>query len=736
MKGKVRWLMISAVLTLGIGLIGSGASWGDEAGPPTAGAAADGQTVVAQADATTQAAPAETQTAPAATPSATTTTPGTGKVPTTEVTVTAQKEKPKEGSVEAGYKVDNVTTTGPWGQMALQDTPYSINVMSSDLIENVQTGSRLELFRMNPVVEASLGDTTAGTIGLNLRGFPASSNYNQDQYIDGILSDPYAIYLEDKERVEVLTGPTGFLYGFGDVGGLINYVLKRPTATPLADITVGDYGGSQYYAHGDFGGPIDKSGKFAYRLNIVTEDGRTEVDDQKSQRNLITGALDYHILDNMLLQFDVSYVHSKEDGILPNWLGELRAVPNPSKDWGEPYTGYEFDKTRVGAKYTWDINNMFSFRSAYSYAYWYSDKYLQANNTVEPNRTYNQMIFTIAPYYTITQGGYAFLDTKFTTGPVQHKVTTGFYGSYATEYDPSDIFAFERVTGLSLAQPTYVSEPALIAGTTRQVEGSSTANYNWMAGDEVTFTDHWSALAGLNYAKRDVNSYNTTNGERTSQYDKNALTPSASLLYKPIPWITTYATYMQSLEQGVIVPNSPLYTDAGKVFSPLMSYQYEMGAKATVGGTLLSLALFDIDKSNQFAVSNPNGTLTYTQDGREDHKGIEFTVTGKATEHLTLFGGFTLMDCEITSERDNPAIDGKRPVNVSDELAKLYAEYSLPRVPGLTFTGGAYYTGPYYADEENTFRLPGVIIGDVGARYNALAWGTPVIFRLNVTQRD
>ena len=465
--------------------------------PATTGASSDRQTVVAQA------APAA-QTAPATTPPTTSATaPSTTNVPVTEVTVKAQKEKPATGTVAEGYRVDNTTTTGPWGEMKLQDTPYSINVMSSDLIENVQTGSRQELFRMNPVIQASLGDTTAGTIGLNLRGFPTSSNYNQDQYIDGILSDPYAIYLEDKERVEVLTGPTGFLYGFGDVGGLINYVLKRPTATPLADITLGDYGGSQYYAHGDFGGPIDKSGKFAYRLNIVTEDGNTEVDDQKSQRNLITGALDYHILDNMLLQFDVSYVHSKEDAILPNWIGELRQVPNPTKDWGQPYTGYEFDKTRVGAKYTWDINDMFSVRSGYSYAYWYSDKYVQANNFVQPNGTYNQTIFTIAPYYTITQGGYAFLDTKFATGSIQHKVTTGFYGSYATEYDPSDIFASHQVTGLSLLQPTFVSEPVLIAGTTRQVEGSSTANYNWMAGDEVTFTDHWSALAGLNYGERE-----------------------------------------------------------------------------------------------------------------------------------------------------------------------------------------------------------------------------------------
>ena len=54
------------------------------------------------------------------------------------------------------------------------------------------------------------------------------------------------------------------------------------------------------------------------------------------------------------------------------------------------------------------------------------------------------------------------------------------------------------------------------------------------------------------------------------------------------------------------------------------------------------MALFDINKANQYAQYNGNGTYTETQSGREDHKGIEFTATGKATEELTLFGGLTL----------------------------------------------------------------------------------------------
>ena len=126
-------------LILGMCFVGTGTSWGDDTSPPAAGAPAGGQTVAAPP------APAAQATPPA----------DTGNVPTTEVTVTAEKEKkPKEGSAEAGYKVDNVTTTGPWGQMPLQDTPYSLSVMPKDLIENTISTNQDRLFAINPLTRS------------------------------------------------------------------------------------------------------------------------------------------------------------------------------------------------------------------------------------------------------------------------------------------------------------------------------------------------------------------------------------------------------------------------------------------------------------------------------------------------------------------------------------------------------------------------------------------------------
>ncbi len=251
----------------------TGSAWADNSSPVQTGASPVVQTIQTQTGAVAQTAQSDTQTTtPATTPAATTTPPANAtNVPVTEVEVTA--EKPKPGSAEAGYKVEDTTTTGPLGKMKLQDTPYSINVMTAELIENVVAQDPYQLMRMNPLVQAEypqdiLGNSIANLV--SIRGFEGTTSF----LVDGLyMSSPFGrINMIDKEAVEVLNGPTAFLYGGGSsVGGAIDFVLKRPTAERYDSITVGDYGGGQAYVHGDFGGPIDKNGIFGYRLNILAQ---------------------------------------------------------------------------------------------------------------------------------------------------------------------------------------------------------------------------------------------------------------------------------------------------------------------------------------------------------------------------------------------------------------------------------------------------------------------------------
>ena len=162
------------------------------------------------------------------------------------------------------------------------------------------------------------------------------------------------------------------------------------------------------------------------------------------------------------------------------------------------------------------------------------------------------------------------------------------------------------------------------------------------------------------------------------------------------------------------------------------SEQYEIGAKAELGGSLVTVALFDIDKPYDYLTS----ASTYARNGRERHRGIELTTSGKVTNKLTLMGGVTLLDAKVHDtdalQTDGSSMEGNKPVAVPEVMAKVYGEYAISAVPGLTATAGVYYTGSQYIDTDNNYKLPSYTIGDIGARYELNQFKTPVTLRMNV----
>ncbi len=88
------------------------------------------------------------------------------------------------------------------------------------------------------------------------------------------------------------------------------------------------------------------------------------------------------------------------------------------------------------------------------------------------------------------------------------------------------------------------------------------------------------------------------------------------------------------------------------------------------------------------------------------------------------------MDLEVDKANANV---GKKPTNVASKMAKLYAEYNIPMVKGLTVTGGAYYTGESYRDGANTDVIPSYTVYDGGLRYKTKLDKYPTTFIMNVT---
>ncbi|KLE00786.1 TonB-dependent siderophore receptor [Aliarcobacter butzleri] len=642
-------------------------------------------------------------------------------------------ESYKNGTAENGYLSEDITGVGLWGKRSLQDTPYSMSVISNDLIENSLAKDMNQIFKMNPTTQEVKGNSTnTGDIeSTYIRGFNVRNPIvNGIPYSNGISSAPM---MQDIERIEIINGATGFLYGGGRVGGAVNYITKKPTIEDLRNVTIGSYGNESYFSHIDLGGQIDDNHQFGYRTNILYQNGELADTSEKEQKNLSL-VFDWKPTDNFYADIKYSYKNSLEKGAnsyFASWMPDFnRSAIKKNKSYSPDWVENEIKSNKIENNITWSINDVFAIRTNTFYE---KVKHKSGDSTIflDNNGIVTYSDFSNGAWQeTENYGGNIYLDVDFDTKNISHTLTTGYSLNYSKNFNHSDNWAFYYPSNnMSLDEFKNLAEPdsSLWSNSlgTQTLKPRSKIEYkNILIGDDIVFNEEWSALIGVNYA-----SVIDTNYRVDTKYDKSELTPTLSLMYKPIEDLTTYVTYIESLEAGTIVGNT--YENEGEILDPYKSKQYEIGTKYTLNESLLLTgALFRIEKANSYE-NNSTIKPKLTQDGEAIHEGFEVTMTGKVTDNLTLFGGGTLMDLNVEKASDKN-LEGKKPTNAATKMAKLYAEYNIPQISGLTITGGAYYTGKKYADEANLDILPSYTLYDAGLRYKTKIDKYPTTFNFNI----
>jgi iron complex outermembrane receptor protein len=153
---------------------------------------------------------------------------------------------------EASRELDEVIVTSEKKEENVQKIPSAISVLNSKHIEDYRMWNTKDLTAIVPnLYSANPGD---GRNVTSVRGI-TSSSYDPavTTYIDGVNQftlDTYMPQLFDVERIEVLRGPQGTLYGRNAMGGVINIITKQPsnTTTGFIEANVGNYGEQRYTA--------------------------------------------------------------------------------------------------------------------------------------------------------------------------------------------------------------------------------------------------------------------------------------------------------------------------------------------------------------------------------------------------------------------------------------------------------------------------------------------------------
>ena len=185
------------------------------------------------------------------------------------------------GYVVAQSSIEEVVVTATRRAQAVQDIPYNISTISGDEITRMGATSLTDVVRMVPgLASATVGQRQSINSTLILRG--VNANNPGTQSIIQNMTDPavstyigdiplyFNFKLTDIERVEVLRGPQGTLYGSGSVGGTVRFIFNKPdTEEKIARVSgrfsANDESDEMNYST-DFIGNLPLSDNFAVRV--------------------------------------------------------------------------------------------------------------------------------------------------------------------------------------------------------------------------------------------------------------------------------------------------------------------------------------------------------------------------------------------------------------------------------------------------------------------------------------
>lgn len=629
------------------------------------------------------------------------------------------------GSADTAYRA-RAASAGALGEKALKDTPYSVEVYSRDLLDNLQARSLADVTKADASISLASGNLLTENNSLAIRGI--SPDFYTGRKIDGMNARVRAddLPLEHFDRIEILKGAGGFLYGFGAPGGIVNHVLKRAGDEPVRTLSAQIMDSGLALINGDLGGRFGEGGAFGYRVNLVHESGDTYVNDGESRRNSASVALDWRLLPGLTWRVDALAGKHERDGgywaLVPNASGAAAdwtaAAPLAPIDGGQrlapSFTRYASKHETYGTDLAWQFAPDWSLQLAHRESK-NGRQFLAPAIFANAQGSYAMRFWNYANLFESSQTQ-AVVMGRLVTGPLTHDLS---FGASRTRTRSSNSQPTQSATVGSgnLANPVEIANPfsRYLSFGDVNTEYDRVRQREVFASDTLRLGTDWDLIVGLRHGSLN-NQY--------AGYDESATTPTLAAVFRPATGLSLYASYVEALEEGATAPQTA--ANAGQVFSPLVSTQHEVGAKAEGRDWAASLALFRLRQGLTYTTASN----VFTQDGQARYQGVELAGKFRLSPQWLLTASAMWLDA-TGRKTDGGALDGKRIHGVAREQASVYGEYRVAGLP-LTLSAGARHIGKRPLDASNQWQVGAVSLLDAGMRLETQVASWPLTLRLNV----
>ncbi|HIF6134709.1 TPA: TonB-dependent receptor [Vibrio parahaemolyticus] len=519
-----------------------------------------------------------------------------------------------------------------------------------------------------------------------IRGFDSLN----DMYRDGMRDDgTLQSYrsLANVERVEIVKGPAGALYGRGSAGGIINLVTKRANGENFTHVK-GSVGSNSQYV-----GQVDSSMAFSDkvngRINLEYRQADSYVDHVDSNDFFIAPTIRVLPADGHTIDIDVEYAHQE--------LVPYRGVPSKNgKPVDLPVSTYfggtndyqESDSLRVAVDYEWRLNDQWVWnnRAAFNHIE------LEQKGTRQGKVTGNEVSQTVNNF------GY---DPRTTTTLQSELIWETNDNQLMLGADFNQIDIDLTLASDKTLPPQNIYNP--VVGPTpdpgfKPFRDNTTTTTGVYVQDVYTWGD-LSVIGNVRYDSMDLEQQKAGAGKEKLDDDK--VSYRTGLVYRINYDTSVYASLARSWQ----LPYAGIYINP-KLAEFFHTDLKEVGAKAYLldNALMLNAALFQIDQEQP--QTNVDGDVIDKIEVR--HQGIELEARGQITKQWDISVGYSYLDAEDEAT-------GKKPNDVSDHLFSLWSTYQLD--DNWRLGGGVKYVGDRYAGNDEAVALGDYTTVDLMAAY-------------------
>lgn len=667
--------------------------------------------------------------------------------------------------VYAQQALEEVIVTAQKKAASVMDVPIAMTALGGGDIKSLRLTDAMDVtaYVTNIDIKGTLGGTNpAITIrGVGLNDFNANNNPAVGVYIDEVFlvsSGMLNFSTFDIERIEVLKGPQGTLYGRNTNGGAINYFTTKPSfeSEGYVTVTAGNY--ELFEVEGAYGNAINEN--WAYRVSGKWSDqGENYIDNKLGAdfdgSDLATGriALRY---EGDTTTFDTNLtVGSQSIGFTPfknrGFLDPLSPDLAPCASAASGNPAQDFSCTSIlfgvdGILGNFDVEtfpNQKPFEATYAdnidtpstdtdSLMWVGkfDMEMGENGTFTSVTSYSDIERDYADSVFGSLQGYHYFDASREEDITQFSQEFRYrLSTDAIDWTTGVFYSEDEVESSNITDSTDTL--ATVYAIDYEQDTTAAAIFTQL---EYTFSERLSAELGLRYSweerdftggTTDLNPYNQsailyfpppdgfglppeftgplplTAGTKI-KFDDDDISGRLGLNYRPNDDWLIYGSVTSGFKSGIVFSDITFAPEEMGPLEPEELIAYEVGFKGTLAeGTLqLDGAIFHYDYDDiQTQVPTAFG-LTFTNAEEADIDGLELGLNWQALDGLNIRGGISWLDTEF----DDPNLKGNELPNAPELQYNAIVRYdwSMDNGLGWSIQADAKYTDEMYKEATNS----------------------------------